>query len=347
MSHLNDQEKALFFKLYFDLLYCVNLEHKVAKGVADGLHPKSINVQPAIKVRDEMFANPSWIDEYLQKYCDGYTDEERDILIGWRRHFVKESFVIMKQLSRYTVFMASGKGDGEDDDGDDTACLYGVVGLNHPIADIYGVDALPLMAETVILPFCGKIVYDGMVVSYRISFGAGARRSFNESYIKSKETYGIATSLPFDGTPRPAPTKPRVQKPNPSKQEQDTKEQEIAEIITRFCEERLPPEFLPVCLHVLTKLRRKRPSPLLSGKANTWGCGIVYAVASNNFVFDRSQPYYMSAKDIAGGFGLAASTAQGKAAEISNMLKINYMALEYVIESMCEERERILNMMFM
>ena len=92
---------------------------------------------------------------------------------------------------------------------------------------------------------------------------------------------------------------------------------EIATIIITFCEQRLNDEYTEVCLRLLETLCRKRPSPLLSGKANTWACGIVYAVGSNNFIFDKSQKEYMSAKDLATGFNLAASTAASKAGEIS------------------------------
>ena len=112
------------------------------------------------------------------------------------------------------------------------------------------------------------------------------------------------------------------------------KYQEIAEAITRFCVAELNAEFKEVCFFVLEKLRRKRLTPLISGKANTWACGIVYAVCSNNFVFDRSKPYYMSAQDVAGWFNLPIRTAQNKSAEIKKMLKISHYTPEYVIASL-------------
>ena len=48
-------------------------------------------------------------------------------------------------------------------------------------------------------------------------------------------------------------------------------------------------DFKPLCLKALAKLCRKRPSPLVSGKARTWAAGIVYAIGQQNFIFDRSQ----------------------------------------------------------
>jgi hypothetical protein len=48
-----------------------------------------------------------------------------------------------------------------------------------------------------LLPFRDKIVYDGLISSFRISFGGGMRRSFKESYEAAKKRLGIVTSLPL------------------------------------------------------------------------------------------------------------------------------------------------------
>ena len=55
---------------------------------------------------------------------------------------------------------------------------------------------LPVLTETVLLPFKGVIVYDGLMSSYNISFGGGIRRSLNESFKEAKVRHGIVTSLP-------------------------------------------------------------------------------------------------------------------------------------------------------
>ena len=63
--------------------------------------------------------------------------------------------------------------------------------------------------------------------------------------------------------------------------------EEIAPLIISFCDEKLSEDYKFICLQLLEKLCRKRPSPLLYGKAKTWGAGIVYAIGSNNFIFDN------------------------------------------------------------
>ena len=55
----------------------------------------------------------------------------------------------------------------------------------------------PVMTETILLPIKNKIIYDGVLGSFRISFDGGIRRSFKESYETAKERLGIVTSLPI------------------------------------------------------------------------------------------------------------------------------------------------------
>lgn len=56
---------------------------------------------------------------------------------------------------------------------------------------------LPIMVEAALLPFNNKIIYDSILISYRITFGSSIRRSFNEAYQEAKSRFGIITSLPF------------------------------------------------------------------------------------------------------------------------------------------------------
>ena len=107
---------------------------------------------------------------------------------------------------------------------------------------------------------------------------------------------------------------------------------EIALLIAEFCDDRLNDEYKALCLHLLEKLCRKRPSPLLGGREATWAAGIVYAIATNNFIFDKANPYCMTAQDIADGFNLSASTAGNKASELRRMFDISYMNSEWVLQ---------------
>ena len=107
----------------------------------------------------------------------------------------------------------------------------------------------------------------------------------------------------------------------------------IAPIIFEFCVDNLNEEYAAMSLLLLEKLCRKRPSPLLQGNPNTWACGIVYTIGTVNFLYDRSQPLYMRAVDLANGFGLSQTTASKKSSDIKKLLKVTVYDPEWTLPS--------------
>lgn len=112
---------------------------------------------------------------------------------------------------------------------------------------------------------------------------------------------------------------------------------EIAPLIIDFCDKKMNEEYKEICLRLLEKLCRKRPSPLMSGRAKTWAAGIVYAIGANNFIFDKSQEMNMTATELAEPFGIAASTASNKAAEIRKYVQMSYFTLEWVLKKITDK----------
>lgn len=108
---------------------------------------------------------------------------------------------------------------------------------------------------------------------------------------------------------------------------------DISKLLIEYSAEYLNKEYEELCLHALEKLCRKRPSPLKSGRSNSWAAGIVYAIGSNNFIFDKSQPIHMTSKELAAPFSVAASTASSKASMIKKLLKIDYFNAEWCLPS--------------
>ena len=187
---LKEEERGLFFKLYFDLLYCANKKHEVVEDFGNSRFPKSINTSQAYLIREEIFENPTWIDEYIEDYGEILNAEEIELVISWRKHFIHDSFYIMQHLTKYTVLM-------RDTDESETR-LYGVTGLNHPISELYEKSALPAMIRGLLLPFNGKIIYDGIFAGYNLRIGPGIRSTLNSAYKSAKEKFGIIENLPFD-----------------------------------------------------------------------------------------------------------------------------------------------------
>src|SRR5215470_5993857 len=100
---------------------------------------------------------------------------------------------------------------------------------------------------------------------------------------------------------------------------------EIARLVEDFCKEHLNAEYADLCRKLTEKLARKRPSPLVSGKPQTWACGIVRTIGWVNFLDDKSQSPHMKMTAIDKAFGVGESTGQGKSMLIRKMFKIRPM----------------------
>lgn len=129
-------------------------------------------------------------------------------------------------------------------------------------------------------------------------------------------------------------------KPKP-KPDSDASKQQAVEAITglveAFCREHLNEEYAALCRKLTEKLARKRPSPLVSGKPNTWACGIVRTIGWVNFLDDRSQKPHMKLTAIDKAFGVGESTGQSKSMLIRKMLKISLMAPEWSLRSQLDQ----------
>ena len=282
------------------------------------------------KVRDAFTANVDLIESFVNENPAHFSEEELDIVRSWR-HLVTGRFYVFRELKNYTVFLSAT----------DPAVAYGVVALTQPFEDMIGPD-LPVMIETVLLPFRDKIVYDGLMCRYGISIGPGIRRSLNESFKEAKTRHGIVTSLPMSVTTSP-PKVPKA-KPIPKPASSEGKDESLGVvigIIDQFCKEHLNEEYAILCHKLTEKLARKRPSPLVSGKPNTWACGIIRTIGWVNFLDDRSRKPHLKLTAIDKILGVSESTGQGKSKVIRNMLKIRQFDPHWTLPSLMDDNPMI------
>ena len=103
-----------------------------------------------------------------------------------------------------------------------------------------------------------------------------------------------------------------------------------------FCREHLDEEYEALCRKLAGALARKRPSPLPSGKPETWACGIVRTIGWVNFLDDSSRKPHLKLTAIDKAFGVGESTGQGKSMLIRKALKIRPMDPEWSLRSRIE-----------
>ncbi|MBU0491479.1 MAG: hypothetical protein KKA73_26440 [Chloroflexi bacterium] len=112
---------------------------------------------------------------------------------------------------------------------------------------------------------------------------------------------------------------------------------QIVALTDDFCRTHLNEEYALICRRLAAKLARKRPSPLESGKVNTWAAAIVHTIGRVNFLFDKSQTPHMRADALAAGFGLSKSTVGNKAKQIMDLLNIGLMEPEWTLPSKIDD----------
>ncbi len=273
------EDAQLFFKLHRTLMCFVNQRLRVVPDIGSPDEFSGLPLEIRLKVRGAFLEETDLIEIFVDQNPAALADHELDIVLSWR-HQVAGDFYIFRELRKYTVFLSTDK----------QPVAYGVLALTQPFEEMIG-PYLPVLTKTVLLPFRDQNVYDGLLSSYRISFGPGIRRSLNESFKEAKERHGIVTSLPMSA-------KPLIQQADKSKakpRQQSVPKEKTADaalvivgMIDQFCRDHLNEEYAALCRKLAEKLARKRPSPLISGKPNTWACGIVRTIGWVNFLDDRS-----------------------------------------------------------
>jgi Domain of unknown function (DUF6398) len=321
---LEPRDAELFFRLHRTLMFFVNERLEVMPNEVDTPEEFSVlSPEVRVKVRDALIAKLDLIESFADENPAHLPEDELEIVRCWR-HLVAGRFYIFRELKKYTVFLSTT----------DPAIAYGVLALSQPFDDLIG-PHLPVLTQTILLPFKDKIVYDGLMTSYNISFGPGIRRSLNEGFKEAKLRNGIVTSLPMSDKPM-VPAKVLIPRPIPKLQVREETDEALGIVIgliDQFCKEHLNEEYAVLCRKLAEKLARKRPSPILSGSPNTWAGGIVRTIGWVNFLHDKSQTPYMRLSDIDAVFGISESTGAAKLAAIRKMFKIQQLDPNWTVQS--------------
>ena len=328
---LEPQDVELFFRLHRTFMFFVNQRLKVIPDkLATPEEFAALSPEVRVKVRDALNANLDLIESFTAENPAHLSAGELDIVRSWR-HLVTGKFYVFRELKKYTVFLSTEK----------QPVAYGVLALSQPFEDLIG-PYLPVLTQTVLLPFKDNIVYDGLMSSYRISFGPGIRRNLNEDFKEAKQRHGIVTSLPMSNVSLPAKApKPKPTPKPPTREEKDESLEIVIGLIDQFCKEHLNEEYTVLCRKLAEKLGRKRPSPLLHGSPNAWASGIVRAVGGVNFLHDKSQTPYMRSTDIDHYLGTSPSSGAAKLAAIRKMFKMHQLDPNWTLPSRLDDNPMV------
>ncbi len=178
---LSRQDAGLFFKLVKPLQVFVNNKLDLIQKCSTIEEYQKLEMEQKIKIRDALYKNIGLIDEFISENPQQFTVEELNIIRKWHK-FIAGDFFIERYLSKHAIFIRDN-------------AVYAVAGLYDPIDRIITPDQLPARVSAVLLPFKGRIIYDGLMQTYRIFFGRGIRSDLKEIYLTAKQNGRIIETL--------------------------------------------------------------------------------------------------------------------------------------------------------
>ena len=182
---LAEQDAKLFFELMWALQFYVNQKLKIHTHIKNIDEYVDCTTEEKFEVRKALYADKKLIDSFVKENPQNFSEENLSIVSNWK-NLIEGEFHIERYLKSYAVLI-------EEND------VYAVLGLYQGFDELVHRSRLPLYVRTVLLPFKGKIVYDGLFQPYNVFFGGGIKRRLKEAYMTAKQNDRIIESL--DSTP--------------------------------------------------------------------------------------------------------------------------------------------------
>ncbi|MEN6379846.1 MAG: hypothetical protein ABFD15_09755 [Methanofastidiosum sp.] len=176
--YLSQKEIDEFLNLYQGLLLYARTKKRASNKLSqDNIIPR----KEWDKLRDIVVDNRSIIDEYINDNPYNLKDEELRIIRQWKNG-ICSNFFITKFEKEYTHMYDNESGKS-----------YGILSLNDPICQF--IKYTPSYVRTFLLPFKGRIVYDGLLNTNNVIFTGSTSKSIMSMYKKSIAKYGLITSF--------------------------------------------------------------------------------------------------------------------------------------------------------
>lgn len=180
---LADSEIDLFYHLYYSLLTYVNQKIGLFAGVGASEGMSELTPLQVNELRQQLYAYPYLFDLFAEENPLKFSPDLLEIVASWH-NFISGRFYIYSYQKNYAVLIADRP----------PSKAYGVLALDCPFPELVG-SVLPVMVETVLLPFKNKIIYDGTLQAYPFYLGLSIKGSLTETYHHAVEKFGIIASL--------------------------------------------------------------------------------------------------------------------------------------------------------
>jgi hypothetical protein len=181
--NLSTKENERFYGIWLPLLHYVNVQRQLVARVPLVPGPDALSPGDASRLRQALWKDDALREGFIAENPARLSDADLEMVASWE-HRVAGQFYIVRYLKKYAVFLAQ----------QEPPQAYGVLGLVSPIEEVISMPP-PVLVQAVLLPFEDRIIYDSLLMPYRVMFGAGIRRSLNEAYRRVQEQGGVTTTL--------------------------------------------------------------------------------------------------------------------------------------------------------
>lgn len=167
--NLSRQETERFYGIWLPLLHYVNVQRQLVARVPLVPGADAISPTDAGQLRQELWKDDALREGFIAENPARLSDADLEMVASWR-YRVAGQFYILRYLKKYAIFLTR----------EDPPQAYGVLGLVSPIQEIIPMPP-PVLVDAVLLPFEDRIIYDSLLMPYRLMFGAGIRRKWSRS----------------------------------------------------------------------------------------------------------------------------------------------------------------------
>ncbi len=184
---LSSDEAPDFFTVLAALDTFANRRLKLVPDVDDIDDMRHTSLHARHKIRTAVWTQPSILAEFAR--TNPFDLPERLIEDARRfQHAVTGRFFCERILKRHAIVISMSE----------PTVVYAMEGLSDPVNSVLsrtvpgGVGA---MFDTTLLPWRGRIVWDGLISILSIHAGPGIRRSYTREYTAAKDAGAVVTSL--------------------------------------------------------------------------------------------------------------------------------------------------------
>lgn len=179
---LPEKDGRLFYELWLPIMEYANRKKRIAESFA--IRPPRNNYERVMfkTIADEIWADVSIIDRYVDDHPQ-LSEDNRRIILSWKRR-VPGPFIAERYTKNGIIFISP-----------DTENVYMVTGIMSEWKEMLGRIPLPVKLETTLIPFRDVLIYDGLMMLASAGIDEDLKNRVSGMYMNAKKAGRIIKSL--------------------------------------------------------------------------------------------------------------------------------------------------------